>query len=166
MRARTTDDNAAPRRRSTRIGAGIILIAILCCGGAGIGWLAYDKLLPPTDASTLQAELDARLDEIATTWRALDTLWGRLEAGESVLCSGQTIRNPYFIAWRSVDRAAHPNLAALADRINGAIRALHRAADLWTGVCQSSETGVAPEIAAAARSALESASEVLRPHLP
>ncbi len=137
-------------------------LLLLCCGGAAlIGLIAYDRLLPPTDEVTLQIELREKTGEAQTVWLALDDLWGRLEEGQTALCSEETVTHPYFVAWRSVDRAAHPELAALADQLNSAIRDLHRAADIWTAICQRDETLIPDVEAREARTALTRAVERL-----
>ena len=116
-----------------------------------------DRLLPPTSADQLRGELNAKISEGEAVWRGLDALWGGLEAGQTVACGDLAQPLPYFLAWRSVDRATYPALAEMVDEINLMLRELHRAADLWTDVCQGGEVEIAPETAAEARQALDRA---------
>ena len=123
--------------------------------------LVRDRLLAPSDPAALRADLIAKIEESATVWLDLDDLWGRLETGETVLCGAEEVAHPYFIAWRNADRAAHPDLAALADDINLLISDLHQAADVWTAVCQGGAVEIAPATAAEARAALDRAADRL-----
>lgn len=126
-------------------------------GLALVGLVAYDRLLPPSSPDTLRSDLIARFEEARTAWLALDDLWGRLEAGEAIYCSQTVVPRPYFAAWRSVDRAAYPELAGLADELNLAIGGLHRAADTWSTVCRGGKVEVAAAVAGEARAALDRA---------
>jgi hypothetical protein len=155
---------ARPARRGCGwVWAGLALIgAAACCALAVLGaLLVRDQFLPPTPADQLRADLNARVAEADAVWGTLDDLWGRLEAGQTVACGEAAIPHPYFVAWRSVDRNAYPALAELADETNLVLRELHRAADLWTEVCQGGAVEIAPETATEARQALARAADRL-----
>ena len=154
------DEVQRPARRGCRMAwAGLALIgAVVCCGLAvGAALLVRDRLLPPTSADQLRGELNAKISEAEAIWHELDDLWGALEAGQTASCVETALALPYFLAWRSVDRATYPALAEVADEINLMLRELHRAADRWTEACQGGEVEIAPEIAAEARQALDRA---------
>lgn len=151
------------RRGCGWIWAGLALIGVAaCCALAVAGaLLVRDQFLPSTPADQLRADLNAKIAEAHVAWETLDDLWGRLQAGQTVACGEVAVTRPYFVAWRSVDRTAYPALAELADEVNLVLRELHRAADLWTEVCQSGEVEIAPETAAEALQALERAANRL-----
>jgi hypothetical protein len=133
----------------------LLLVPVVCCGVLLVALVIHDRLLPPASEGVLRQQLTDKLAEAQTVWASLDDLWGRLEAGQTALCSEERVMHPYFVAWRSGDREAYPALAGLADRLNGAIRDLHRAADVWTAVCQGGEAESPQETAAEARAALD-----------
>ncbi len=154
--------NPAPRQtRRWRWLLALIGLALALCVGLAAALLLIDRLLPATDAATLEAALRQKLVEAEAVHAGLDDLWRRLESGQALRCEAETVSHPYFIAWRSRDRAAHPALAARADHLNAAIRDLHRAADAWNAVCRGSETAILAEDAAAARAALDRAAAIL-----
>ncbi len=148
-------------RRWWRWGLWLLLGLAAGCGLLMLIGLASDRLAPPAPEAALRQELEGRTAEAQAAWAALDDLWGRLEAGQAVRCSAETVTRPYFVAWRTVDRRAYPELEGLAQQLNLAIRDLHRAADGWTGVCQGGEAAIPPEVAAEARAALDRAAERL-----
>lgn len=155
------DDIARPAPSGCRrwLGVGLALVGAAACCVLAIGGALFgrDRLLPPTSADQLRGALNAKIVEAEAAWQTLDDLWGRLEAGQTVACAEGALSRPYFVAWRSVDRDAYPALAELADEINLLLRELHRAADLWTEVCQGGKVEIAPETAAEARQALNAA---------
>jgi hypothetical protein len=155
-----TDRAVPPARRGRGCLGWAALIGLIGCGLMGLalaGLAAYDRLLPPSSPDALRSDLVASVEEARTTWLALDDLWGHLEAGEAIYCSQTVVTRPYFAAWRSVDRAAYPELAGLADELNLAISGLHHAADTWTTVCQGGKVEVAAAVVGEARAALDRA---------
>lgn len=143
--------------------------SLIGCGLAGLalaGLVAYDRLLPASSPDALRQELVAKIQGASTTWLALDALWGRLEAGEAVYCSQTEVDRPYFVTLRSVDQAAYPELAGVAEELNRAISGLHHAADVWTTVCQGGKVEVSAAVADEARAALDQAGTRLTTLLP
>lgn len=154
----------ASRRRWTcgRWALALLLGLAVCGVGGALVLFVNAWLLPVADEASLQEALRGRAEEARQVWAALDGLWGRLEAGQAVHCRDETVQYPYFVDWRAADRAAYPDLARLADQLNGAIRDLHRAADAWTAACQSGEAVMGEAVAAEARAALTRADEGLQ----
>lgn len=119
-------------------------------------WLAQ-----PVSGDDLHQGLVDKVGEVEAVWVSLDDLWRRLAAGETVHCSEEPVTRPYFVDWRAADRARYPDLAALADRLNGVIRNVHRAADAWTAVCQGGEVLIPQETVDEARAVLNRAADDL-----
>lgn len=139
----------------------LVGLVVLCVLGLLIAFIINDRLLPVASESELRGALTRNLAEAQAAYTALDALWSTLERGGAVDCGEQAVERPYFVAWRSRDREAYPALAAQADMLNGAIRALHRTADAWTTACQSGTGGIASDEAVEARAALDRAAIIL-----
>jgi hypothetical protein len=149
------------RRRIWRRAGWVFVVAVVGCSAVLLAWFVRDRWLPARQYGSLYRDLEAKLTEAETVWMRLDDLWGRLEDGQMALCSEEQVARPYFLAWRKVDRDAYMELAILADDLNAAIRGLHGAADAWVAVCQSGQSGIAPDTAAEARAALTRAATIL-----
>jgi len=154
----------SPRRWGRRWLVLVLLLPGLCCLVMALLLAAIifnNWLAPPATADDLRRQLGDKVDEVGAVWFSLDDLWGRLAAGQPALCSEEQVTHPYFVDWRAADRSRYPDLAALADQLNGAIRSLHSAADAWTAVCQGGDELIPQATADEARAALDRAAEGL-----
>lgn len=159
-----TPGNPAARRRGCRIRRwlGLLLVSLLVgCFLLTALLLVQDRLLPPTPAAVLRADLAIRLAEAEQVWADLDDLWGRLAGGATLSCQQEAVSRPYFVAWRTMDRVTYPPVAALADQLNGGLRRLHEAADAWEASCRSSTADLSPAQVAAVRQSLDQARLIL-----
>ena len=135
----------------------LLLVVVGGCLLLGLAVFVNDRFAPASSEAALREALQDKLAEAHAVHAALDNLWSRLERGQAALCEAEAVAHPYFLAWRSRDRAAYPVLAALADALNASLRDLHRAADVWVAACRSTDAAIAAEDAVAARAALERA---------
>ncbi len=129
---------------------GVLLVALSACTLARV----------ESSPQAVRAKLAAQLTATQNAHMAASALWERLIAGETVSCQ-ETIPTPPPLTLSERELRAHPVAAPMLDALQNARRSLQTAADLWQGVCTTTDAVVPLETARAARQALQTADAAL-----